>query len=764
MTEISKYTPCEQGALLQAGVMPERVILFAAFDMTLEDDGKSSIAVLTDEGITVIEGEITARIAREKGIGKKRVPVREFALFRVKTYPIKDFTELTVEEEITTATLFGKSEKGDLTPIARASRADLRDLRLFAKYYKKYLDEGSAELEKDDTEEKLFCPKCGSRYPDPARKICPKCMEGSKLLKRLFSFTKGYRLQMAAILFTLVLASALGIFAPYLSASVLYDKVLTPGNELYGRIVFVVVLIVLVDVMNKLVGLLQGVITARVSSKVVYNLKRTIFDSIQRLSLSFFTGRQTGGLMNQINNDGTTIYWFFVDGVPYFLINAVQFVAVFIIMLIMNPLLAIASVILLPLFAVIVVKLFRRSGTLYSKRYASSRSMNGTLSDALTGFRVVKAFSREKEETARFGKRSSNLARDSKNITYFNNTGYPFASFVMYLSNIIVWAIGGWLVMSSGGDMTYGTLVTFLAYVGMMNAPMFQFVDMTYWFSDCMNAMQRLFEIADAEPDVLEPTAPADMSHIKGKVEFKDVKFGYVQNKLAIDGISFEVEAGKTLGIVGHTGAGKSTLANLLMRLYDVGEGEILIDGVNVKDISGEDLKRNIAIVSQETYFFVGTIAENIRYAAPEASMEEVIAASKIAGAHDFIMKLPDGYETKIGFVNKDLSGGEKQRLSIARAILSDPKILILDEATAAMDTQTERRIQAALTELSKGRTTITIAHRLSTLRDADSLIVIENGKMPEAGTHDELIRKKGIYYKLYKLQLDALKNVGVEG
>ena len=246
-------------------------------------------------------------------------------------------------------------------------------------------------------------------------------------------------------------------------------------------------------------------------------------------------------------------------------------------------------------------------------------------------------------------------------------------------------------------------------------------------------------------------------------MEFGNVCFTYVEKRLVLEDISFSVPAGSTLGIVGHTGAGKSTIANLLTRLYDPKSGEVLVDGIDLREMSFQALHGMIAIVSQETYLFRGTIMENIRYARPDATNEEVINAAKIASAHDFIIKYPDGYETMGGFGHKDLSGGERQRVSIARAVLKDPSILILDEATAEMDTQTERQIQAALNRLTENRSTISIAQRLSTLRDADRLIVIENGKMPEAGTAVELLEKKGVYYRLYKMQAEALKTIGIE-
>lgn len=759
MTELKKFTPSVVAFFGEKGIPLDECIITMESDMGKDGVYKNVFGVLTKEKIAVAEGFITF-----EGKAKSHNRTEYFKCTDYNEFVISECSDFTVELFISGGRAVCTKD-GRVLEIMRFSSTCKHDVNVICDAANQLKKDGKVDEEKlkGETEESHFCPKCHRRYPDINRKICPKCMEKAKLIKRLAKMFLKYKYFILLIFVAFALVAGLGIISPYVSNQIFYNEVLNKEGSMYGQIWQIVLMIIGVRLISMVVSLINGIINAKVAAEVVYDLKKTIFDTVGRLSLRFFTSRQTGGLMTQINSDATTIYWFFCDGFPYLVTNILQLIAVLIVMLTMDPLLTLYTFITVPIFIIAFKLTFSMFSKLHARSYSKRRAFNSLISDVLNGMRVVKSFSREETEIKRFQDRAKAQAEAQTVVGVTANKVFRMLGFLMRIGIYVVWAVGGWQVYKHTGRLDYGQLMTFIAYVGMIYDPLDFFADVSNWWSECLNALQRLFEISDTTPEIKESENPVTLENIKGEVEFRDVTFSYEENRIVIDHISFNVPAGSTLGIVGQTGAGKSTLANLLTRLYDPVSGEIFIDGVNLKDLSFETLRSAVAIVSQETYLFRGTIMENIRYARPDATNEEVIAAAKIASAHQFIIKYPDAYETMIGFGYKDLSGGEKQRISIARAVLKNPSILVLDEATAAMDTQTERQIQNALDSLTRDRTTIIIAHRLSTLRDADKLIVLENGKMPEEGTAVELLKKKGKYYELYKMQVEALKTIGIE-
>lgn len=629
------------------------------------------------------------------------------------------------------------------------------------------------EADLDVSKGKECCPKCGMIYPDQERKVCPKCMDKTSILLRVVSYFKPYKKRLALMMLCYLSVALMNLIWPYLSGTVLYDMVLSKDDSFLqllglpaGRFTTALLLLVITMVLTKMtiqgLGILQGVMTARIAPEVIARIKSQVFASMGRLSISFYTKRQTGGLMTRVSNDAEEISSFFIDGIPYFFINMGTLLATCIIMFVLNPLLAFVSVMLMPVLVILTRRMLPHLWHYYGKRHRAHRRLNSQMNENFTGARVVKAFGQEDQEMTRFSKNNKRVQQSELDLVRYDNKFYALYASVEESLVFLVWAVGGAL-MISGTSIELGMLITFAGYVGQMKGPL-EFMSFNVrWYTDCMNAAQRLFEIMDAVPEVKEMPDPIRPDTFRGEIELKNVTFGYEPHKPILKNVSFHVEAGEVFGIVGRSGSGKSTLVNLISRLYDAEEGEILVDGINVKQYGFKELRKNVAMVSQETYIFMGTIADNIAYAKPEATREEIIKAAIAANAHDFICRMPEGYDTMIGSSTRSLSGGEKQRISIARAILADPKILILDEATSAVDTETELAIQKSLERLEKGRTVLSIAHRLSTLRNATHLIVLDDGKITESGTHEELLAKKGTYYKLSELQTKALAMRGIE-
>jgi len=523
--------------------------------------------------------------------------------------------------------------------------------------------------------------------------------------------------------------------------------------------VYIVVgLIVLMAVLSLGIGIFSSRVNNEMSISISRNMKDDIFRAMSALSISYFNKNPTGRLMNRVTYDAVVVKDFCTSGLPYIFTNVFTFIGLAIFLFSVNVKLTLIVFIPIPLIFLLFKLMLPKLMKTFSMRWRASSAMSGMLGDVLNGARVVKAFAKEDNETARFINYADRMYNANLKVNLVWLMIFPVVSLLMGIAAQSIWGFGGILVM--GGSMTYGELTAYLGYLGMIFGPIEFFSNFTNMVTDTMNSAQRMFEVIDTVPEVAEAKDAVSAENIKGDIVFDNVCFHYTPNRPILTDVSFKINHGDHIGLVGHTGSGKSTIANLITRMYDVISGSVTIDGINVKDLDMRSLRRNIAVVSQEVFIFGGTIAENIKYGKPEATMDEIIAAAKAANAHDFIMRLPEGYETLVGIGSRSLSGGERQRVSIARALLLSPAILILDEATAAMDNETERQISEAIDELVKGRTTISIAHRLSTLKNCDFIMAIEHGRLEEMGTKEELLEKKGVYYKLYTLQNDQMNQV----
>jgi len=609
-------------------------------------------------------------------------------------------------------------------------------------------------------EQDRYCPICGRPFLLHT-KICPFCRNNKAIYKKLWTMTRGLHLMMMVPLFTAIISIIFRFILPFVQKTAIDEYILNEGRADNYLLHFIVIIaaIVMLDIAHRAVNVIQGRIAVISGNRFTRTLRAVLFEKIQMLSMNSISAKTPGDLMGRINNDVSVVQNFVTHLLPTYFGQLFSFILALILLLWLNPLMCLFVFIPIPIAIYAIAKFRSNMQRRNVHSWLRGQKTNHLLQDVLNGVRVVKSYGNEQREIDAFNKTTQNQSEiDESNAKLFD-TVFPILGFVVRFGSYLIMLYGNLLLFH--GKMKPGALNQFNSYSGIIYEPLMQITQIPRNISNFITSLSKIFEILEEEPDVRDADFPENVN-IKGDVEIKNVTFGYETYNPVLKNINLSVKAGEMVGLVGHSGCGKTTLINLIMRLYEVNSGAIEIDGVNIKSISQNSLRSQIGVVLQETHLFSGSVRDNIRYSNPHATNAEVIAAAKAANAHDFIINLPEGYNTMVGEKGFSLSGGERQRVAIARALIHNPKILILDEATAALDTETEKLIQDAINRLAVGRTTFAIAHRLSTLRNADKILVLDHGNLVEFGTHKELLDKRGYYFKLVMAQKKAAED-GVE-
>ena len=609
-----------------------------------------------------------------------------------------------------------------------------------------------------------FCPQCHRPF-DADTSLCNFCINKKKTLFRILQFAHPFRFQYIALLLLMAMGSIIQMLPAIITGNVI-DRVI--GQNQSDLLIPLLVGLFATMLSSTLTNVFHARLGIKLGTRITASIRQKTFDHLQNLSMKYFDKQEHGKLMNRVSGDAQAMQGFLTEGVQYFIYNILLIILVTIYLFYMSPMVGLAIILPLPLVFYISKKSFKKIFYHFRRHWDASASMNAYLSDSLSGIKEIKTTGQESLVQEKF-RAKNNFAADRSILAETTwQTLIPFLNLIIQSSLLLVWYFGAWEVLKSAtGDKSFttGKLITMIGLMSLMFGPLQLLARLNEWAARAISAAERIFEILDTRPNIEDTKNPVDLPMLKGEIEFEDVVFGYDKHKPVINHLSLKVKPGEMIGFVGKSGVGKSTLMKLILRLYDVDSGKITIDGVNIKDVKREVLNTNISVVMQDTFLFNGTIADNIAFAKPKATKLEIMNAAMLANAHEFIMKLQNGYDSYVGERGTKLSGGERQRIAIARALISNPKILILDEATASVDTETEQKIQQALQRLIKGRTTFAIAHRLSTLRNADRLFVIEYGEVKECGTHDELMNlENGIYKNLVTIQTDWARNVFVGG
>ncbi|MGG4555027.1 ABC transporter ATP-binding protein [Paenibacillus humicus] len=578
-----------------------------------------------------------------------------------------------------------------------------------------------------------------------------------KQFRRLFAYMKPYARQMLPlVLLMTVLGTITKLTVPYLT-SIAIDKAIAPeaGSPSLKLLYILTGIIVALYIVQWISSKLRIKYTNIIGQRVIYDLRSDLFKHIQKLSFNFFDKRPAGSVLVRVTNDVNSLQDLFTNGVVNLMIDCVQLAGIVVILLLINWQLGLAVMITVPIMFFVSTKLRQKIRIAWQEVRMRNSRINSHLNESIQGIRVTQAYTQEQENMRYFDMMNMDSKKSWDKASAMNQMFGPIIEITGGLGTFILFMLGAYMIQS--GQLTIGLLVAFSNYVGNFWDPINRLGMMYNQLLVAMASSERIFEFIDEEPSIADKPGAKPLPPIEGNIEFKNVIFEYEKGRQALKGISLNVRSGQSIALVGHTGSGKSTIINLLSRFYDTTEGAVRIDGHDIRDVTVQSLRSQIGIVLQDTFIFSGSIRDNIRFGRLDATDEEVEAAAKAVDAHDFIMKLPGGYDTEVEERGNALSMGQRQLLSFARALLANPRILILDEATASIDTETELKIQDALKVLLKGRTSFIVAHRLSTIRNADNIVVLDHGEIKEQGSHQQLMEQKGIYSGLVEAQFRFL-------
>jgi ATP-binding cassette subfamily B protein len=590
-------------------------------------------------------------------------------------------------------------------------------------------------------------------------------------LKRLISYLTPYKLQLFAVLITAIISTVFSIVSPKLmghATTKLFEGLMMklqgiPGAKIdFDYIGQIIIWLIGLYIISAVFAYLQGYIMAGVAQKTVYNLRKEVEEKLNRLPLKYFDSRTHGEILSRAVNDVDNISTTLQQSLTQLITSVVTIIGVIIMMLTISPLMTLIVILTLPLSGVAIAKIAKKSQLYFKGQQKSLGQLNGHVEEMYTGHKVIKVFGHERKSIEQFEEINEKLYQSGWKAQFVSGMIMPLMSFINNIGYVLISVVGGILVTKN--TIKIGDIQAFIQYARQFSQPIAQTASIANVIQSTIASAERVFEILDETEEVPEAAAAKEIVDPKGEVIFEHVAFGYKENEMLIEDMNIEVSSGQKIAIVGPTGAGKTTLINLLMRFYEINSGKILIDGIDTRDLKREHLRGLFGMVLQDTWLFNSTIRDNIAYGKEGASEEEIVAAAKAANADHFIRTLPEGYDTILNEEASNISQGQKQLLTIARAILANPAILILDEATSSVDTRTEIQIQKAMDHLMHGPTSFVIAHRLSTIRNADLILVMNHGSVIEKGNHAELLKKGGFYADLYNSQFTGRNSVGNVG